>query len=124
MGPAGGSGDGYEGPVGVPETFHDDYASGWISSSLVYTTVHLYAGGHSGGGGSWGLGLSAGNLEGVLSHYSWGLLCSAENNLYVVSITAGVAMEFTVDRNVCARFVGGDLGGLVAAGFSGSMDWS
>ena len=123
-GPAGGSGDGNEKPVGVPESFHDDYATGWIDSTIIYTTIHLYADGHSGGGGSWGLGLGAGNLEGNLSHYSWWMLCSAKNGLYVESISDGVAMEFTIGGDIVATFVGGNLGALVAAGFSGSMEWS
>ena len=103
---------------------HNDYATGWIGSTFIYTTVHLYAGGHSGRGGSWGLGLGVGNLEGNLNHFSWSRLCSAENGLNVESISGGVAMQFTIGGDIVATFLGGNLGALVSAGFSGSMDWS
>ena len=112
----------------MTDTWKDDYATGWIKSINFNTTVHLHAGGHLGEGGSWGIGLGAGYLEGNLGHYSWSRLCSAEKTgFYVGSVSDDVRLEFTDSGGIAALFAGGNLNDLLplsAVGFSGSMNWS
>ena len=89
-------------PAAIPSDYDEwshSYASVWIASAFVYTVVIFYVDNYTVDGGSWEVGVGVENLDGTLTHAKWSTLCSAENDLYVQSNSAGVVtIHFVIDH--------------------------
>jgi hypothetical protein len=102
-------------------------ASGDLESYFLYTEITIVAGGYTGTGHAWGLGVGAVAFVGVLGYDSWEDLTSAENGITIVG--AGLAANlveiiFSINGHDVATLTTGGLGASVILGVHGTLKWT
>jgi hypothetical protein len=103
------------------------YASGDLESYFLYTEITVVAGGYTGKGHAWGLGVAAVAFVGVFGYDSWEELTSTENGITIVG--AGLAANvvvivFSIDGHDVAALTIGGLGASAIFGVHGTLKWT
>jgi hypothetical protein len=103
------------------------YASGDLESYFLYTEISIVAGGYSGKGHAWGVGVGVIGFVGVLGYDSWEELTSAENGITIVGggLAANlVVIVFSIDGHDVAALTIGGLGASAILGVHGTLKWT
>jgi hypothetical protein len=103
------------------------YASGDLESYWIYTEITVVAGGYTGTGHAWGVGVGAIAFVGVLGYDCWEELTSAENGITIVGGGLGanlVVIIFSIDGHDVAALTIGGLGATTILGVHGTLKWT
>jgi hypothetical protein len=103
------------------------YASGDLESYFLYTDITIVAGGYTGKGHAWGVGVGAIGFVGVLGYDSWEELTSAENGISIVGggLAANlVVIVFSINGHDVAALTTGGLGASAIFGVRGTLKWT
>jgi hypothetical protein len=103
------------------------YASGDLESYFIYTEITVVAGGYTGKGHAWGVGVAAIAFAGVLWYDSWEDLTAAENGITIVGVGLAanvVAIIFSIDGHDVATLTIGGIGASAILGVHGTLKWT
>jgi hypothetical protein len=103
-------------------------ATASVFTALIYTTISVQAGGYSGSGSAWGVGVADISIAGTLYYNSWDDLLASDNTFSIAATTIkgidGTAALFSVGGNDVAALVasgGAGFGALI--GIDGTFQW-
>jgi len=102
-------------------------ATGSLWTALIYTSISVQAGGYSGSGSAWGLGIADIHIAGTLLYDSWDDLLASDNTFYIIGATvydiSGTVALFSVGGNDVAVLLMGGTGFGALIGLDGTFQW-